>query len=47
MAWETEVDEPFPIYGLSHLLQYLDAPEIVFNQVVVGRENDGDFILIT
>ena len=45
MAGEAEFDEPLPVKGLGHLLQYLDAPEIVLNQVVVGREDGGDFAL--
>ena len=45
MAGEAEFDEPLPVEGLSHLLQYLDASEVILNQVVVGRENGGDFDL--
>ena len=45
VAGEAELDEPFPVEGLGHLLQYLDAPQIVLNQVVVGGEDGGDFVL--
>ena len=46
VAGEAELDEPLPVEGLGHLLQYLDAPEIVLDQVVVGGEDGGDFLLV-
>ena len=47
VAGEAELDKPLPEEGLGHLLQYLDASEIVLNQVVVGGENGGDFFTIS
>ena len=46
MTGEAELDEPFAVEVLRHLLQNLDPPQIIFNQVVIGRENGGDFAFI-
>ena len=45
MAREAEFDEPLPVDGLGHLLQYLDAPEIIFNEVIVGGKDTGNSML--
>ena len=45
VAGEAEVDEPLPVKRLRHLLQNLDAPRVVLNQVVVGGEDGGDLAL--
>ena len=45
MPREAEVDEPLPVNGLGHLLQDGDAPRVVFDQVVVGGQDGGDFAL--
>ena len=42
VAGEAEVDEPLAVDRLRHLLQDLDAPGVVLDQVVVGREDVGD-----
>ena len=45
VAGEPEVDEPLPVEHLRHLLQNLDAPGVVLNQVVIGGENVSDSLL--
>ena len=45
VAGEAELDEPFAVEVLGHLFQYLDPPQVVLDQVVVGREDGGDFAL--
>lgn len=45
VAGEAEVDEPLAVEGLRHLLQYPDAPQVVLDQVVVGREDPGNSAL--
>jgi hypothetical protein len=45
MAGEAEVDEPLAVEPAGHLLQDLDAPLAVFDQVVVGGEDAGDAAL--
>ena len=45
MAGEAEVDEPFPVNRLGHFLQDGNSPGVVLNQVVIGREDAGDFAL--
>ena len=47
MAGEAELDEPFAVDVLGYLLQDLDAPQVVLDQVVVGGEDGGDFLLDT
>ena len=43
MSGESEVDEPFLVEGLCHVLKDFDAAGVVFDEVVVGREDSGDF----
>ncbi len=45
MAGEAEVDEPLAVEPAGHLLQDLDAPLAVLDQVVVGGEDAGDAAL--
>ena len=45
VAGEAELDEPLAVEVLRHLLQNLDPPQVVLDQVVVGRENRRDFQL--
>ncbi len=45
MVRETEMNKPLAIKGLGHLLQDLDPAQVVFDQVVVGREDSGNSIL--
>ena len=45
VAGEAELDEPLAVEVLRHLLQNLDPPQVVLDQVVVGRENRRDFPL--
>ena len=45
VAGEAELDEPLAVEVLRHLLQNLDPPQVVLDQVVVGREDRGDFPL--
>ena len=46
-AGVAEVDEPLAVDGPRHLLQHLNLPPIVFDQVVNRIENDADPVLIT
>ena len=39
MAGEAEVDEPLAVEGAGHLLQDPDAPLIVLDQIVIGRQD--------
>ena len=45
MSGESEVDEPFSIEGLCHVLKDFDTAGVVFDEIVVGREDGGDFVL--
>ena len=45
MPGEAEVDEPLAVEPAGHLLQDLDAPLAVLDQVVVGGEDAGDAAL--
>ena len=45
MSGKSEVDEPFSVEGLRHVFKDFDAAGVVFDEVVVGRENSGDFPL--
>lgn len=45
MAGEAKMDKPLAVKGLSHLLQDLDPAYVVFDKVVVGGENGGNFAL--
>ena len=45
MSEKSEVDEPFSVEGLRHALKDFDAAGVVFDEVVVGREDGGDFAL--
>ena len=45
MSGESEVDEPFLVEGLCHVFKDFDAAGIVFDEVIVGRENGGNFAL--
>ena len=45
MSGETKLDEPFAVEILRHFLENFDAPEIILDQIVVGREDGGDFAL--
>ena len=45
MSGESEVDEPFSVEGLCHVFKDFDAVGVVFDEVVVGREDGGDFAL--
>ena len=45
MAREAEVDEPLAVEPKGHLLQDLDAPLAVLDQVVVGGEDAGDAVV--
>jgi hypothetical protein len=46
VAGVAETDEPLPIDGLGHLLQRLDPPPGVLDQVVEGSENFGSQYLL-
>jgi hypothetical protein len=39
------MDKPLAVEGLRHLLQDLDAAQVVLDQVVVGREDARDLAL--
>ena len=39
MTWVAEFDEPFPIQGARHRLQYPYTLPVVFNHVVVCRQD--------
>jgi len=45
VAGEAKLDEPLAVEVLRHLFQNLDPPQVVLDQVVVGREDGGDFAL--
>ena len=45
MAGESEMNEPLRVNPLGHLLEDLDAPGVVFDEVVVGGEDGGDAVL--
>ena len=42
VAGEPEVDEPLPVDRPSHLLQQLDPPPVVLDQVIDRAEDRGD-----
>ena len=42
VAGEAEADEPFAVDFLGQLFQQRDAPFVVFNQLIIRRENRGD-----
>ena len=39
------MDEPFLVKGLRHVFKDFDAAGVVFDEVIVGREDSGDFAL--
>ena len=45
VAGVAEVDEPFAIEAARHVFQYADAPLVVFDQLVVSREDACDAAL--
>jgi hypothetical protein len=45
MARKPEVHEPLPEHAAGHLLQDRDAPFVVLDEVVVGREDACDATL--
>ena len=45
MSGESEVDEPFSVEGLCYVFKDFDAAGVVFDEVVVGGEDGGDFAL--
>ena len=45
VAGEAELDKPLAVEVLCHLLQNLDPPKVVLDQVIVGREYRSDFPL--
>ena len=45
MSGESEVEEPFSVEGLCHVLKDFDAAGVIFDEVVVGGEGSGDFVL--
>ena len=45
VAGEAEVNEPLPIEQPRRLLQQLNPPSVVLDQVVVGGEDGGDDVL--
>ena len=45
MAGVVEVDKPFAVEAARHVFQYADAPLVVFDQLVVGREDAGNALL--
>jgi methyl coenzyme M reductase subunit C len=47
VAGETEVDKPFLVEQSRRLLQELNSPPVVLDQVVVGSEDSGDCCLLT
>ena len=42
VSGEAEVDEPLAVERAGHLFQNLDAPLVVFDQIVVGRQDARD-----
>ncbi len=46
MAGETEVDEPLAVEGAGHRFQNLDAPLVVFDKFVVGRQDACNTLLV-
>ena len=45
MSGESEADEPFSVEGLCHVFKDFDAAGVVFDEIVVGGEDSGDFAL--
>lgn len=45
MSGKSEMDEPFLVEGLCHIFKDFDAAGVVFDEVVVGGEDSGDFSL--
>lgn len=45
MPRKPKFHEPLAVERLRHLFQYFDAPRVVFDEVVVGAEDGGDFTL--
>ena len=45
MSGKSEMDEPFSVEGLCHVLKDFDAAGVVFDEVVVGREDRSYFSL--
>ena len=45
MSGEAELDKPFSVDCLRHLLKDFDAAGVVLDEVVVGTEDCGDFAL--
>src|SRR5258708_7119220 len=45
MPRKTEMHEPLAVKRLRHLLQNGDAARVVLDQIIVGREDGGDFTL--
>ena len=44
MVRELEFDKPLSVDCLRHLLKDFDASGVVFDKVVVGTEDGGDFV---
>ena len=45
MSGKSVVDEPFLIEGLCHVFKDFDAAGVVFDEIIVGREDSGNFAL--
>ena len=45
MSGKSEIDEPFSVEGLCHVLKDFDAAGVVFDEVVVGGKDGSDFEL--
>jgi hypothetical protein len=45
VAGEAEVDEPLAVEGAGHRLQNRDAPLVVLDEFVVGRQDARDALL--
>ena len=45
MSGKAELDKPFSVDCTRHLLKDFDAAGVVLDQVVVGTEDCGDFVL--
>jgi len=45
VAGEAKVDEPLPVDHLRHVFENLDAPGVVFDQIVVGGKDRSNSVL--
>ena len=45
MSGKAEFDEPLSVDGSCHVFKDFDAAGVVFDEVVVGAEDGGDFAL--